>query len=73
MPVDAESSELEWINLQEEINVPGHRVESNRDKMIRKLKTNPVVPIGKLVIIITILLLFFCYVFPFSYSDEVFI
>lgn len=40
--------QLEWIVLRKELNDGHRREETQKEKLIRKVKDNPMVPIGKI-------------------------
>lgn len=39
--------QLEWIVLKKQLNDGHHREETQKEKLFRKVKDNPMVPIGK--------------------------
>lgn len=42
---ESDMPEFDWITLHNEME--GHHLETTKEKMIRKIKENPFVPLGK--------------------------
>lgn len=46
IPENVQESDFDWLQLRKDINSASLQ-ESSRDKLIRKVKENPFVPVGK--------------------------
>lgn len=57
---DKQFTELDWIQLNKDVHAGGNHAETTKEKMMRKIQSNPFVPIGEVKIyILTIADLYF--------------
>lgn len=42
-----EFTELDWIQLNKDVNSDAFHTETTKERMVRKIKENPFVPIGE--------------------------
>lgn len=42
-----EFTELDWIQLNKDVNAAAIHTETTKERMVRKIKENPLIPIGE--------------------------